>query len=321
MAALNYKHLHYFWVVARAGSVVKAAERLHLTPQTISGQLTLFEETLGHGLFRRTGRRLELTEAGKLALDYADNIFALGRSLQDALGAQRGKHNLPLRVGVADAVPKSLAYRLLEPAMKGDAPIQLVCREGKLVNLLADLAVQRLDIVISDTPLPPRVNIRAYNHLLGECGLAFLATPAVAEGLKGSFPACLDGAPLLIPGEDANSRPRLLRWLEDQGVQPAIAGEFDDGALMVAFGAAGAGVFVAPSAVVEDVCRQSNVVQIGATRAVTEQYYAIGVERKITHPAVLAINSAARSDLFRAGTSDASERPARAASQARRGAK
>ena len=299
MAGLNFKHLRYFWVVAKAGGIARASERLHLTPQTISGQISLFEEVLGYKLFARVGRRLELTEAGRTVLSYAEEIFTLGEELEGVLRSPDEGRPLQFRVGVADAVPKVVAYLLLEPAVKEQAPLRIVCREGKLTSLLADLAVHRLDIVIADSPMPASVNIKGFNHLLGECDVTFFAAPKLARSLEGRFPRSMDGAPLLLPGEDAAVRPRLIRWFDEERIYPRVVGEFDDGALLKAFGRAGAGIFAAPSAIAEQVQRQYSVVAIGRTEAVTEAFYAISVERRLTHPAVVAITSAARKELFR----------------------
>lgn len=298
MGALNYKHLQYFWAVAKAGGVTRASERLHLTPQTISGQLSLFEEVLGEALFNRSGRQFELTEAGRMVLSYADEIFSLGRELEEALHHRPTGRPLQFRVGVTDAVPKAVAYQLLEPAMQVAQPPRIICREGKVAALLAELAVHRLDIVIADSPMPRTVDVRGFNHLLGECGLTFFATAELARRHSGPFPQCLDGAPMLLPGEDVAVRSRLTRWFADQRIRPRITGEFDDGALMTAFGQAGVGIFASPSAIAEQVKRQHEVVSIGATEEVIEQFYAISVERKLTHPAVVAISRAARQELF-----------------------
>ena len=302
MGSLNFKHLRYFWVVAKAGGIARASERLHLTPQTISGQVSLFEDVLGYKLFTRVGRRLELTDAGRVVLSYADEIFTVGEELEGVLRSPAEGRALPFSVGVADAVPKVVAYRLLEPAMRLPEPLRVICREGKLASLLADLAVHRLDIVIADGPMPAAVNVKGFNHRLGECGVTFFATAKLARKHKGVFPRSLDGAPMLLPGEDAAVRPRLMRWFDEQRVQPRIVGEFDDGALLKAFGQVGIGIFAAPSAIVNEVQRQYAVVPIGRTEAVTEQFYAISVERRLMHPAVVAISSAARQDLFRQGT-------------------
>lgn len=298
MGRLNYKHLRYFWTVAKAGGIARACERLHLTPQTVSGQLSAFERTLGHKLFARAGRRLELTEAGRMVLGYADEIFTVGAELEGALRNESGGLPLLFRVGVADSVSKSVAYRLLEPAVGLAEPLRMVCREGKLASLMADLAIHRLDIVIADGPMPAGLSIRGFNHLLGECGLTFFATPALARRHRARFPQCLDGAPLLLPGEEAAVRPGLMRWLEAGGLRPRVVGEFDDGALTKAFGKAGIGIFAAPTAIAAEVRRQYGVVALGRTEAVTERFYAISVERRLSHPAVLAISSAARTKLF-----------------------
>ncbi|MBO9536698.1 transcriptional activator NhaR [Herbaspirillum sp.] len=298
MASLNYKHLHYFWTIAKAGGVARASERLHLTAQTVSGQLALFEENLGYQLFDRVGRRLELNDEGRMVFDYADRIFTIGEELEEALRFRPGGRALQLRVGVADAVPKAIAYLLLETALAMQEPIRIVCREGKLDVLLADLAIHRLDIVIADSPMPANVDVRGYHHLLGECDTSFFATPELARRYKKGFPHSLDGAPFLMPGEDAAVRPRLLRWFEKERIRPQITGEFDDGALLLAFGDAGAGIFAAPAAIAAQIKKQYGLVEIGKTDAVREQFYAISVERKLTHPAVLAIQSAARDNLI-----------------------
>ena len=298
MGTLNYKHLHYFWAVAKAGSVTRASERLHLTPQTISGQLSLFEEVLGEALFNRSGRQFELTEAGRMVLSYADEIFSLGQELEEMLHHRPTDLPLQFRVGVTDAVPKAVAYQLLEPAMLVEQPPRIVCREGKVADLLAELAVHRLDIVIADSPMPRTIDVRGFSHLLGECGLTFFATAELARQHPGPFPQCLDSAPMLLPGEDVAVRPRLTRWFSDHRIRPRITGEFDDGALMKAFGRAGVGIFAAPTAITEQVMRQHEVVSIGTTEEVIEQFYAISVERKLTHPAVVAISRAARQELF-----------------------
>ncbi|MCX7149743.1 MAG: transcriptional activator NhaR [Rhodocyclales bacterium] len=302
MSTLNYKHLHYFWVVAKAGGIARASERLHLTPQTVSGQLSLFEDTLGYKLFNRVGRRLELSDAGRALLPYADEIFTLGEELEGVMRDPAESRMPQFRVGVSDAVPKSVAYRLLEPAVRLPEPPCIVCREGKLASLLAELAVHRLDIVIADSPMSPAVSVKGFSHLLGESGLTFFATAELARKHRGPFPHCLDGAPMLVPGEDVAVRARLKRWFEKLQIHPRIVGEFDDGALQKAFGQGGIGIFAAPSAIAREVGLQYGVVAIGHTSEVTEQFYAISVERRLTHPAVIAISSAARHKLFRQNT-------------------
>jgi len=291
---LNYKHLHYFRTVAKAGAINRAAEKLHLAPQTLSGQISAFEARLGVALFRRSGRRLELTDAGRTALAYADDIFHVGAELEEALQNRAAAPVHPFRVGIADVVPKAIAYQLLAPALTLPEPVRLVCREDRLEQLAAELSIHRLDMVLADRPLPSSMDIKGYSHPLGECGIAFLAAKAVARSLQHDFPANLHAAPLLIPGEDSALRAPLLRWLERKGIQPTIVGEFDDSALMSAFGQAGAGVFPVPLTTAQAVMRQYDVIEVGQTLDIRERFFAISVERRLSHPAVLAVSEAAR---------------------------
>jgi len=291
---LNYKHLHYFRTVAKAGAINRAAEKLHLAPQTLSGQISAFEARLGVALFRRSGRRLELTDAGRTALAYADDIFHVGAELEEALQNRAAAPVHPFRVGIADVVPKAIAYQLLAPALTLPEPVRLVCREDRLEQLAAELSIHRLDMVLADRPLPSSMDIKGYSHPLGECGIAFLAARAIAGTLSQDFPANLHGAPLLIPGEDSALRMPLLRWLERRGIQPTIVGEFDDSALMSAFGQAGAGVFPVPLSTAQEVMRQYEVVELGQTLEIRERFFAISVERRLSHPAVVAVSEAAR---------------------------
>lgn len=299
---INYKHLHYFYVVANEGSIARASESLHLTPQTISGQLSLLEENLGEALFNRVGRSLELTETGRLALSYANEIFSLGGELEEVLHNVPDNRPLVFKVGVADVVPKSIAYRLLAPSLELNDTVRIVCRENSIESLLAELALHKLDLVISDGPIPQNVNVRGYNHLLGECGISFFAVPELANELTENFPQSLKGAPLLLPGESTVVQSRLLKWLGKLRIHPRIVGEFDDSALMKTFGQAGAGVFIAPTPIAAEVEKQYGVVVIGKIDEVREQFYAISVERKISHPAVVAITETAREWLFREPT-------------------
>ncbi len=299
---MNLKHLHYFWNVARTGSVAAAAERLSLTPQTVSAQIKLLEDALGTPLFQPAGRGLQLTEAGRLALGYADEIFALSDALKMNLSRQQGVPSLPLRVGISDAVPKNIAYRILAPVTElggQNAPVRLICHEGKLDQLLTELALHRLDMVVADRPLPSGVRVRGFNHKLGESDVAFFATPTLAKACK-KFPACLDRIALLMPGEDSSMRGRLEQWLEVQHLVPRVVGEFDDGALMKAFGQAGCGIFPAAAVNGHEVEAQYGVREIGRTSAVREAFYAITSERRITRPAVLTVTEAARDSLFSA---------------------
>ena len=298
MSRLNYKHLRYFWMVAKAGSVARAAERLHLTPQSISGQLTAFEDARGVELFRRAGRGVELTDVGRQALVVADEIFALGDELVDMLRGGGAPRTETFRVGIADSVQKHVAYRLVEPALQTDLPLRLACREGRLDSLLGELAVHRLDLVIADRPMPPSLNVRGYSHLLGESDLSIFATPALAA-TGATFPAQLDGAPFLLPGEDVGYRNELLQWFDDHKVRPDFVGEFDDSALAQAFGQAGRGFFAAPTAVADSLADTHGLVVVGRIGSIKERLYAITTERRLVHPAILAVRAAARDDIFK----------------------
>ncbi|WP_312435923.1 transcriptional activator NhaR [Achromobacter sp.] len=298
MVTLNYKHLRYFWTVAKAGSIARAAQQLQRTPQSISGQIQELESTLGTELFRRAGRGLELTDVGRHALMYADRIFTMGDELLDDLRERPARRALEFKVGVAEGMPKAMVYRMIEPALQLDQDVRLICREGRLPFLLADLAVHRFDMVIADRPMPNNLNVRGFSHLLGECGLTFFGSPSLLDSLAGAFPALLDQAPFLLPGEDAAIRPRLLQWFDEHDIRPRIVGEFDDSALMNSFGQTGTGLFVAPTATAAYLCKQYRVRAIGHAAAVKEQFYAITTDQRLEHPAVVALSRAAREDIF-----------------------
>lgn len=293
---LNFKQLHHFWSVARAGGVVRASERSGLAPQTLSGQIATLEANLGVTLFRRRGRGLALTETGQMVLDYAEEIFRVGSELEEALQNRATGRAIPFRVGVADVVPKAIAWLLLAPSMELPEDVRIVCREDKLERLLGELAIHKLDVVLADSPMPPQMDVRGYSHKLSESSVSFFAAPALASRLLGAFPKNLEGMPMLIPGTEAASRRPLMHWFEKQRITPRIVGEFDDSALMKAFGEAGVGFFPAPTLIAEHVCRQHGVTCIGEAASVVESYYAISVERRITHPATLAISRAADTD-------------------------
>ncbi|MBB1077794.1 transcriptional activator NhaR [Rhodoferax sp. 4810] len=296
---MNFKHLYYFWVTARAGGIMRAGEQLHTTPQTLSGQIKLLEDWLGRALFRKSGRQLELTEHGRLALGYADQIFSLGQDLETALRQTRStEKRLDFRVGVADSVSKSVAYRLLEPAFAIGQPIKLLASEGKYDDLLAALALHRLDLVIADEPMPRRVSVKAFNHALGRSAMTFFCAPGLKSRVTGVFPACLDGLPMLVPGATSSVRRQLEDWFARRRLAPVVVGEFDDAALMKAFGREGQGVFMAPSVLEDETCAQFGVSVIGRTDELVEEFYAVSVERRISHPCVLAITDAARGQLF-----------------------
>jgi LysR family transcriptional activator of nhaA len=296
---MNFKHLHYFWVTAKAGGIMRAGEQLHTTPQTLSGQIKLLEDWLGRKLFRKSGRKLELTEDGRLALGYADQIFALGAELEAAVRQARGGQQvLDFRVGVADSVAKSVAYRLLEPALSVPEPVRLICSEGKFPELLSQLALHRLDLVIADEPMSKRMSIKAFNHPLGSTNMSFFCAPALQAQLRGAFPACLNDMPMLIQGASASVRQQLEGWLTRHQIHPRVIGEFDDGALMTAFGRQGRGVFMAPTVLEAETVAQFGVNVIGRTDELVEEFFAVSVQRRITHPCVVAITDAARGQLF-----------------------
>jgi LysR family transcriptional activator of nhaA len=299
---MNFKHLHYFWVAAKAGGVVRAGEQLHTTPQTLSAQIKLLEERLGRRLFRKSGRNLELTDDGRVALRYADEIFSLGTELEASLREKSagGSQVRELRVGLEDMVAKSVAYRLLEPALSLPEPVRLICTEGRFPDLMAQLALHRMDLVIADEPLTSRLSVKAFNHKLGSSPMSFYSAPGLAARLRGAFPQCLNGAPMLAPGAGSSARPQFEAWLTRHQITPRVVGEFDDGALMQAFGRQGAGVFLSPTVVEAETTGQFGVRVIGHTDEIVEDFYAISVERRITHPGVVAITQAARGALFTA---------------------
>jgi LysR family transcriptional activator of nhaA len=295
---MNLKHLRYFWAVATHGSIARASEVLYLTPQTISGQLRELEQQLNAKLFQKSGRNLILTDTGRVVFSYADEMFRLGDELQDVLAGRTPGAALTLTVGVAMVVPKLLAYRVLEPVLKMQDRVRLVCQEAPLVDLLAELSVHKLDLVLADSPISPALNIRAYNHLLGESGISFFATHKKARKYAARFPRSLNDAPMLMPTASSALRRMLEQWFERQEVRPAIVAEFEDRALMKAFGEADAGIFTSPTAVEDDVVAKYGVRVIGRTDDIKEHFYAISAERRIKHPAVTAITETARSELF-----------------------
>jgi LysR family transcriptional regulator, transcriptional activator of nhaA len=296
---LNYHHLFYFWTVAREGSIARACDKLLLAQPTISGQLRALEKSLGDKLFTRAGRGLALTDTGRMVYRYADEIFSLGKELSDTLKGRPSGRPIRLMVGVADVLPKMISFRLLEPALRLPEAIQVVCREDKPDRLLADLAVHGLDIVLADAPVSPSVKVRAFNHLLGECGVSVMGTADLAKSLRKRFPQSLDGAPFLLPTDNTSLRRALDQWFDARAIRPAIRAEFEDSALLKVFGQAGVGVFVAPTAVEDEVRDQFGVQLVGRINEVRERFYAISVERKLKHPAVLAISDAARQKLFK----------------------
>lgn len=298
MEWLNYHHLLYFWTVARLGSVARATEELYLSQPTISAQVRLLEESLGEKLFTRTGRNLTLTEMGRVVFRYADEIFSLGRELTDVV--KRRSTGRPVRfvVGIADVMPKLVAYRLLEPALTLVEPVRVVCHEDKPERLLAELAIHGLDLVLSDSPIGPAVKVRAFNHLLGECGVTIFGSAKKAADYRRRFPHSLDGAPFLLPTENTTLRRSLDQWFESEKIRPFVVGEFEDSALLKVFGQSGTGLFAGPSAIEPEIRKQYGVQIVGRLDTVRERFYAISVERKLKHPAVVAISDMARQKLF-----------------------
>ena len=295
---LNYHHLLYFWTVAREGSIARACTLLHLTQPTISGQLRSLEKALGAKLFDRVGRNLVLSETGRVVYRYANEIFSLGRELQDTLKGRPAGRPLRLVIGVADTLPKIIVHRLIEPALHLPEPVQLVCDEGKPEHLLAQLALNNLDLVLADAPVNPAIKVRAFSHLLGECGVSFFGTAKLVAAHRRGFPRSLDGAPILLPAENTALRRSLEQWFDAEGIRPLVRGEFADSALLKVFGKTGTGLFAAPTAVEEEVMRQYRVRLLGRVESIRERFYAISVERKVKHPAVVAITDAAREKLF-----------------------
>jgi len=299
---LNYGHLLYFWTVAREGSIARAAEVLHLTPQTISGQIRTLEGSIGDELFRRSGRRLVLSEMGKLVFEYAEDIFTTGAELADVVRSKVPRGPLVFTVGVTDVVPKLVAARVLEPALALEESVRVVCLEGKLEALLAELAVHRLDMVLSDRPAPDGLNIRAYSHPLGASAISFFRAGAdVARRLRRRFPASLHEAPMLLPTGNTALRRSLDHWFDDHKRVPHVVGEFEDSALLKAFGRSGRGIFPGPTAIEGAIKTQYRVSVVGRTEEVKESFYAISPERRLENPAAAAISEAARTALFVAG--------------------
>jgi len=295
---INYKHLHYFWTISKEGSIARASDRLHITPQTISGQLSLLENYLETRLFNRIGRNLELTENGRFILSYADEIFSLGHELEDAIHQFPRERAQLFRVGIVDVVPKSIAHNILKPALHLEEPIRLICREASLDNLLAELSLHHLDLVLADREIPTTISTRSFSHKLGESALSFFACESLLGLLKGDFPDCLTGMPILLPSKGTQLRLGLDQWLDKHRIHPNIVAEFDDSALLKAFGQQGAGIFIAPEVMKEEVKRQYNVTCIGRTDEITENFYAISTERHISHPVTSEVLSNAKEAIF-----------------------
>jgi LysR family transcriptional activator of nhaA len=298
MSGLNYHHLRYFWVVAREGSVASASRALDVAQPTISGQVRELEVAIGERLFQRAGRNLVLTEVGSVVYRYAEEIFGLGRELQETLKGRPAGGPVRFVVGVADQLPKLVVRRLLEPAFNLEAPVRVIVRDGAPDRLLAELAIHALDLVLTDAPVPPTIRVRAFNHPLGECGVTVFGVPQLAAAHEKNFPQSLDGAPMILPTEGSALRRSFEQWCSENDIHPRIAAEADDSALMMTLGEGGIGLFAAPSVIEEEVTRQYGVKPVGRIDKVRERFYALSVDRKLKHPAVVAICERARAEIF-----------------------
>ncbi len=298
MELFNYHHLFYFWVVMNTGSIKEASLKLKLSKSTISAQLRVLEKTLGGQLFNRVGRNLEPTDLGYMVFGYADKIFTTGQEMMNSVHSLPSKAPLSLKVGVVDVVPKLLTRKFLLPAMKLSENIHLVCQEGKEANLLSELAVHNLDVVFTDVPIRSGLSVKAYSHLLFECGVSFFCKKQLLSVFKKNFPYSLDKAPMLLPMNNTALRGRLDQWFNSLNILPHIVGEFDDSALLKVFGQAGDGIFVAPQVIEKEIQQQYEVTVIGRSNEIIERFYAISIERIIRHPAIAAISKATKSDFF-----------------------
>lgn len=298
MERLNYQHLYYFWTVAKYGSISKACEVLHLAQPTISGQLAVFESAIGTQLLRKDGRKLALTDTGRTVFNYADEIFALGREMNQILKGRSTERGLRLNIGVTDALPKLIAYRLIAPLLRQPEPVQIHCYEDKTERLLAEIALHSIDLVLSDMPATPSSGARVFNHFLGECGVGVFAAPNLAGRYCQDFPRCLNGAPFLLPTTNTALRRSLNQWFDTNELSPSIQAEVEDSALLKTFGAAGVGLFFSPMAVANAINRQYGTELLGQVDGVFERFYAITAQRKLKHPSIAAILENAQQGLF-----------------------
>lgn len=299
MRWINYQHYFYFWSVARFGSITEASRQLRLSQPTISVQLKAFEEILGVALFERGHRKLRLTEAGEIAFKYGQQIFGLGQELLDVLEGKAENNNKEFRIGISDVVPKSLAYRLIEPSFKLEAGHAVSCFEDKTERLLAELAIGGVDIVISDRPIPPSVHVKAYNHFVGESGVSFLGLPAHVSSFRRGFPNSLSAAPLLLPTNEAAIRIELNFWFEKLNIRPQSVISFQDRSLMKIAAREGQGILPVPSILEREIRAEFHLECIGRTNDVKERWYVISLERRLRNPTIVAILSQGRKSLFR----------------------
>jgi LysR family transcriptional activator of nhaA len=286
---LNYQHLLYFWSVVRTGSLTAASKELALSAQAISPQLKLLEERLGESLLKKSGRTLVPTEMGRVVYGYAEQIFELGRELLEALEQRPSRRPLHLRVGIDDVVPKEIAQRLLEPALQLGQSVRLTCKEGTLDRLVAELAIHESDLVLSDAPITPALNLRVYSHHLGTSAVCWMAKAAVAQKLRRAFPKSLDDVGVLLPTADTAIRRALDQWADRHEIHPILVGEFEDYALLRAFARAGHGLAPVPVVMEKQFRRRYGLLRVGLADGVQSDFYAISIERRIKHPAVAAV--------------------------------
>ncbi len=295
---LNYHHLFYFWLTVKEGTVSAAADSLHLARPTVAAQIKELEKAVGQKLFDKKGRGLVLTQFGKQVHQYADEIFAIGHELREFVKTGHQGHRKRFVVGLPDVVPKYVAFELLKPALHMDDRPRTICYEGKLNQLLADLALHKLDLVISDSPAPPTMDFKVYNHKLGECGMSMMATPALSSRYRKDFPKSLSGAPCLLPTDQTAVRRALDVWMDENEIYPDIVAEFEDSALLKVFGQAGEGIFPVPTAIEQLVKQQYGVQLIGRIPEVRDKFYAISAEKRVHHEATLLVVKQARNQLF-----------------------
>jgi len=301
MKQINYRHLHYFYTVATEGGVHKAANKLNVTPQTVSGQISSMESYLGFSLFTRVDKRMVLSEMGNIAYTYADDIFRLGAELSDVLTRQVVRGEVNYVVGVIDSVPKIFAYDLLRESFKVEKQLKLNVREGDFESLLSEFALNKLDLIISDRPIPPRFGVKGYSHIIAESGFTFFSSTDLPLPDVNNFPACLNNYPVLMPGDKSLQKSLLLSWLDSESVYPTIVAEFDDTALMKLFGQEGHGGFFSPTMIEPFILSQYQPLRIiGRTVAVKDQFYAITPQRRVANPATQFVIQEARKLTMRA---------------------
>ncbi len=294
----NYNHLFYFYLVATEGGISRAAEKMRLSQSTISFQIKCLEKNIGEKLFEKVGRNIRLTESGKIALKYCEEIFLLGKEMKETLRGKPSGRNLNLIVGITNSLPKLIAHQLIEPAFRKIEFLYLVSKEDHFNNLIDSLIKHEIDLVLSEIPLPPNFPMKAFNHLLGECGVSFFCSKKIRKNYSSKFPKCLHQAPFLLPGKMNLLRKNLEQWFEEKKIYPQFTAEFDDSALMKVFGQSSKGFFAAPSVLEREIINQYDLVLVGKTKEINEKFYAITMDRKIKHPGVLAITESAREKLF-----------------------